>query len=132
MAPTTAPPKTQPWLSHRPDINFVKSKDTLGIDYGFKKGETIAMPGSAGSFYAHGGWQVEKDTQATTPRRTTQKSQPWLAHRPDINFVKAGDALGIEYGFKKGETIAMPGSAGSFYAHGGWGVEMDTKGRGGS
>lgn len=72
MAPSTTTPdqtpsprrltqKTQPWLSHRPDMKK-SANNTLENDYGFKKGERIVVPGSAGSLFAHGGWQIEKDS----------------------------------------------------------------------
>ena len=45
---------------------MIKSEDTLGIDYGCAKGERIAVPGSAVSLHAHGGWKVEKDTKGSS------------------------------------------------------------------
>jgi|SRR5277367_2757701 len=55
--------KAQPWKKIWPNA---KPAGTQMQVYGFKKGEVMEILGNAGNFFAHGDWEVERDTSKHT------------------------------------------------------------------
>jgi len=78
--------KTQPWKEAWPPA--LQKASCAGIEYGFKKGETVVVDGTAAN--------------------VKPKAQPWKAAWPPSE-QKA--CPGVEYGFAKGECAVVDGTA---------------------